>query len=35
MNKKLKQLIREKILIERMNLDDTIEYIWELKEKEE
>jgi len=32
MNKKLKKLIEEKIIREQMSLDETIEYIWELKD---
>ena len=32
MNKKLKELIKNKILKEKMNIDDSIEFIWNLKE---
>ena len=32
MNSELKRLIREKIMNEEMNIEDTIEYIWSLKE---
>jgi len=35
MNKKLLKLIREKVLEEQMDLDKTIEYVWELKEAKE
>ena len=32
MDKEIIKLIRDKILIEKMNLDDSIEYIFSLKE---
>ena len=35
MNKKLLKLIRERVLEKQMNLDETIEYVWELKEAKE
>ena len=33
MNKELKELIKDKILRERMSIDEVIEYIWSLKDK--
>ena len=33
MNKKLKDLIMEKVVRENMNIGDTIEYVWDLKQE--
>ena len=34
MNKKLKQLIVEKIITESMTVQDAVEYLWDLKEED-
>ena len=35
MNKKLLEAIREKVLRDNMTVDQTIEYVWDLKKEDE